>query len=112
MFSGMKHRRERLVSTVLEYVHRMDLLSEEKTLSDNETALVSLLHDWLDIRDEKSDRCTLLFDKMKPLFRQLLPKDEDMKEASFISRIWSERDMFPKVSQWIVGGDGWAYDSK
>ena len=27
-----------------------------------------------------------------------------------LSQIYSDRDMFPKLSQWIVGGDGWAYD--
>jgi sulfite reductase alpha subunit-like flavoprotein len=31
-------------------------------------------------------------------------------KAPLLNQIWSDRDMFPKLSQWIVGGDGWAYD--
>jgi len=27
-----------------------------------------------------------------------------------LQRMWDSRDMLPKVSQWILGGDGWAYD--
>ena len=109
MFTAMKHRREKLITIVQNYVHQMDLKKDEDK-SDSEKVLVSLLQDWLDVRDEKSDKCTLLFDRMKPLFQLLLPKDEDPAEPSMLSQIWSERDMFPKISQWIVGGDGWAYD--
>lgn len=104
----MKHRRERLVTAVQNYIHEFDLRTDPKV--DTEIELVSLLHDWLDARDEKSDKCTLLFDKMKPLFQVLLPQTEDAANPSLVSKIWSERDMFPKLSQWIVGGDGWAYD--
>ena len=76
-----------------------------------ETELVHLLLDWLEAKDEKSEKCTKLFDKMKPLFEELKPKDElPGAHSSLLHRIWSDRDMFPKISQWIVGGDGWAYD--
>uniref|UniRef100_A0A7S0RJ95 pyruvate dehydrogenase (NADP(+)) n=2 Tax=Chlamydomonas leiostraca TaxID=1034604 RepID=A0A7S0RJ95_9CHLO len=27
-----------------------------------------------------------------------------------VLRLWNERDMLPKPSIWIIGGDGWAYD--
>jgi len=110
MFTAMKHRRAKLISLVQDYVHEMDLKKDEEGKSDSEKALAGLLHDWLDIHEEKSDRCTLLFDKMKPLFQLLVQTNEDPSEPSLLSKIWSERDMFPKISQWIVGGDGWAYD--
>ena len=109
MFTAMKHRRAKLIGLVADYVHTMDLKEDAEKL-DAEKSLAGLLHDWLDIHEEKSDRCTLLFDKMKPLFQLLLPKNEDLSNPSLLSKIWSERDMFPKISQWIVGGDGWAYD--
>ena len=109
MFTAMKHRRAKLIGLVEAYVHTMDL-KQNGEKSDAEKALAGLLHDWLDIHEEKSDRCTLLFDKMKPLFQLMLPKNEDLANPSLLSKIWSERDMFPKISQWIVGGDGWAYD--
>ncbi|KAL7553608.1 hypothetical protein ACHAWF_016914 [Thalassiosira exigua] len=85
IFSANKHRRERLIKSVEGF--------------------------WLECRDEKSDRCTLIFDKMKPFFQFLLfdsPKRHQL--MSKLRRIWSDRDLFPKLSQWIVGGDGWAYD--
>lgn len=118
----MKHRRARLVQLVGDYVHKLDLL-EDKDKNDDEKALESLLVDWLEIKDEKSDRPSLVFDKMKPHFMALCTEDsgpDESKDASdlicaqdkdaLLYKIWSDRDMFPKVSQWITGGDGWAYD--
>ena len=106
----MQHRRERLIQQVENYVHEMELKSaSEKGAKDSE--LASLLHDWLEVREEKSDKCTLLFDKMKPLFQELVGDTAtERNDGSLLSKIWSDRDMFPKLSQWICGGDGWAYD--
>lgn len=109
MFSAMQHRRERLISCVQDYVHQHQLC--EETPSSEEKELVSLLRDWLEVREDKSDKPTLLFDKMKPLIQAVLPKDHKPEaKPSLLTQIWSERDMFPKLSQWICGGDGWAYD--
>jgi len=119
MFSSMKHRRERLTANVRELVRIVGLYSN---LGDNMSELVSLLDEWLEVRKEKSDRCTLLFDKMKPLFQALLlsggktsqSKDLLATDAhdieKLLTKVWQDRDMFPKLSHWIVGGDGWAYD--
>jgi pyruvate dehydrogenase (NADP+) len=114
MFSAMKHRRDRLINAVQDYVHTMEL-KDASIKSTSEIQIVSLFMDWLEVRDDKSDKCTLLYDKLKPLFKELLPTDDNKPDvvfngSSLISRIWSDRDMFPKLSQWIVGGDGWAYD--
>jgi sulfite reductase alpha subunit-like flavoprotein len=110
MYSAMRHRRERLINLVQDYVHEMELKdASEKNQSESE--LVHLLMDWLERRDDKSDKCTLLFDKMKPLFEKLVPKGQKFGvDTPILHRLWSDRDMFPKLSQWIVGGDGWAYD--
>jgi len=35
---------------------------------------------------------------------------EKAKRTPLLEEIFESRDMFPKLSQWIVGGDGWAYD--
>jgi pyruvate/2-oxoacid:ferredoxin oxidoreductase beta subunit len=121
MFTAMKHRRARLVALVQDYVHKLDLLPEEGK-NENEKTLESLLVDWLEIKDEKSDKPTLIYDKMKPYFKALLPEDSSSGESkrsemiasqdkdALLYKIWSDRDMFPKISQWITGGDGWAYD--
>lgn len=109
MFFAMQHRRDRLITAVQDYVHEFEVRPNASEC-EKEKELVSMLKDWLEIRNEKSDKCTLLFDKMKPLFLELVPSDEKPGTPTLLSRIWSERDMFPKLSQWIVGGDGWAYD--
>jgi len=108
MFVAMRHRRERLARLVNDYVHLMEL-QPDSDKTDLEKELVHLLMDWLEAKDEKSDKCTKLFDKMQPLFKELLPTNGNSKD-SLLAKIWSDRDMFAKISQWIVGGDGWAYD--
>ncbi|KAL3937475.1 MAG: hypothetical protein SGBAC_007432 [Bacillariaceae sp.] len=110
MFVAMRHRRERLVTLVEDFVHKMELKNvSEKT--EAESTLAHFLMDWLEIKEDKSDKCTHLFDKMKPLFQKIMEKDQSSGiDVPLINRIWSDRDMFPKLSQWIVGGDGWAYD--
>lgn len=105
----MKHRREKLIKAVQNYVHEIDIKGGSET--EDEDALSSLLLDWLEVRDEKSDKCTHLLDKMKPLFQKLMsPEEESSANRSLLMQMWDERDMFPKVSHWITGGDGWAYD--
>ena len=100
MFTAMKQRRDRLVTMVQDYVHHADLDEEEsKEAKDDgglrdERELVSLLRDWLEIRDDKSDKATLLFDKMKPYFEKLVPEKPDATlGAPLLYKIWSERDM-------------------
>lgn len=107
MFSSMKHRRERLTVNVRDLVREVGLYSSSGEISE----LVTLLDEWLEVRNEKSDRCTLLFDRMKPLFQSLLSSgNKTCQNRTLLARIWADRDMFPKLSHWIVGGDGWAYD--
>jgi pyruvate/2-oxoacid:ferredoxin oxidoreductase beta subunit len=109
MYVAMRHRRERLARLVSDYVHFMNL-DDAREKTDAEKKLVHFLVDWLECKDEKSDKPTKLFDKMKPLFEELTAGMDKTKEYTLLAQIWSERDMFAKISQWIVGGDGWAYD--
>lgn len=110
MFSAMQHRREKLVGCVQEYVQHFNSI-DAKNQTQPQRELTLLLMDWLAVRDEKSDRCTLLFDRMKPHLKEMLHNDGSNSYVDvLVANIWSERDMFPKVSQWICGGDGWAYD--
>lgn len=102
----MKHRRSRLTSNVRDFIHSVGPHSTSGHLPE----LVSLLDEWLEVRNEKSDRSTLLFDKMKPLIQQLLLSESECQYRTLLAKIWADRDMFPKLSHWIVGGDGWAYD--
>lgn len=109
MFSAMQHRRQKLVGCVQELLERLSSIDEtDQTQPQRE--LTPLLVSWLAVRDEKSDKCTLLFDKMKPHLKDMIHTASNSSVDTLAVKIWSERDMFPKVSQWICGGDGWAYD--
>ena len=35
---------------------------------------------------------------------------EEKEELPVLDRIYQQKDLFVKPSQWIIGGDGWAYD--
>ncbi|KAF7456279.1 putative pyruvate:ferredoxin oxidoreductase/NADPH-cytochrome P450 [Cryptosporidium felis] len=39
-------------------------------------------------------------------FKKVLSKDQ----VELLERLYDSRDLIPKISHWIVGGDGWAYD--
>lgn len=87
----MRHRRERLIKMVEDFVHE-DELSLSDAKSKEEIELVNLFHDWLDVRNEKTDKCTQLFDKMKPLFEHLLFNTNNPSHSK-LSMIYSDKDM-------------------
>ncbi|MGK0612238.1 hypothetical protein ACSFCG_12675, partial [Enterococcus faecalis] len=35
---------------------------------------------------------------------------EEYQSVPLLTQIYKQRDWFVKPSQWIIGGDGWAYD--
>eukprot|EP01105_Mastigella_eilhardi_P028475 TRINITY_DN93_c1_g1_i1.p1 TRINITY_DN93_c1_g1~~TRINITY_DN93_c1_g1_i1.p1 ORF type:complete len:1205 (+),score=293.85 TRINITY_DN93_c1_g1_i1:180-3617(+) len=36
--------------------------------------------------------------------------EKEHADGGLLEKIYKERDAFPKISHWLVGGDGWAYD--
>ena len=92
MFLGVKAIRESLASDV------------EKALVENiSDELKAALTDWRDNRDvsentrERADKLT-----------EILAAQKD--DNVLLNKIYNNRDFFVKRSQWIFGGDGWAYD--
>ena len=84
--------------------HRAKLLPIAEKLVQNENVteeLKSAVQNWIENFDKgeesKAARASLL-----PLL-----KDSDLAEAQ---ELYTERDFLTKKSQWIFGGDGWAYD--
>lgn len=65
--------------------------------------LRSALSRWLEVKDD-SDTCA---PAVKEVEAQLAPLAES---HPILGKLWEHRDMLPKISTWIVGGDGWAYD--
>ena len=93
MLLGTKSVRESLAAAVTEAL-------EAKKGSAELQAAMQL---WLDKRNSGEgtrDRADLL--------RELLEKEKGTDEL--LCRIYSDNDYFVKRSQWVFGGDGWAYD--
>lgn len=92
MYLGVKQQREKLVELVEEAV--------KHNISDE---LGEAFRQWLDRIDdgvvsrELTDRVTELL-------------SEEKESSSLLKAIWDRRDLLVKRSQWIIGGDGWAYD--
>ncbi len=60
-----------------------------------------LLAEWLEKKDDPAE-AKILADKLKPLLADC--------KCEICNRIYNLRSYFIKRSQWIIGGDGWAYD--
>jgi pyruvate-ferredoxin/flavodoxin oxidoreductase len=92
MFLGVKHLREKLSNLVSEALN-LELKPELK----------EALQEWYDSRNngKASKKATV----------KLLPLLEAAKaESALLKEIYDNRDYLIKRSQWIFGGDGWAYD--
>ncbi|MBQ3442560.1 MAG: pyruvate:ferredoxin (flavodoxin) oxidoreductase [Selenomonadaceae bacterium] len=92
MFLGVKAIRESLASDV-EAALNLDISDELK----------AALKDWKDNRDV-SDDTRARADKLTAILEAQRGND------NLLNKIYNNRDFFVKRSQWILGGDGWAYD--
>ena len=92
MFLGVKAIRESLASDV-EAALNLDISDELK----------DALKDWRDNRDV-SDDTRARADKLTALL------EAQRGDDALLNKIYNNRDFFVKRSQWIFGGDGWAYD--
>jgi pyruvate-ferredoxin/flavodoxin oxidoreductase len=92
MYLGVKQIRERLATTVKEALE-LELKEELK----------AALQDWYDNRDSGK-----LSKKAAVKLLAVLEAEKDGNEL--LLEIYKNRDFLVKKSQWIVGGDGWAYD--
>lgn len=88
------HRREKYAKLVETAVNNPDV----KMSAD----LKSLLCDWLAEKDN-GPVCQKISQKVKAAL-------EVEHKDPVLAQIYAQRDQLPKLSQWIVGGDGWAYD--
>ena len=92
MFLGVKAVRETLANDVQNAL--------ELNISDE---LKAALKNWLDNRDV-SDNTRERADKLTEILAAQMNND------ALLNKIYNNRDFFVKRSQWILGGDGWAYD--
>ncbi len=91
MFLGVNQLRGKLELAVKEAVNGN--ISEE---------LKALFNEWLDKKDD-AEATKVLADKILPFL-------EAGKDSAILTEVYNKKDFFVKRSQWIFGGDGWAYD--
>ncbi|KAL7719468.1 pyruvate dehydrogenase (NADP(+)) [Entamoeba marina] len=93
MFRANEQKRKYLEQIVKEAIEEGKLSAELKQAFES----------WLEKNDnaEESDK---IYNTVKPLIEAEKDKSETLR------LIYSNADMFVKISQWIIGGDGWAYD--
>lgn len=87
---GQETLRDRLQNTIIEHANGVQ----------NEEAK-ALLNEWIQVRDQ-GDKTLEIADKLLPLLKA------DSSEAA--QKIKELQDYIVKTSNWIIGGDGWAYD--
>ncbi|MDP4176941.1 MAG: pyruvate:ferredoxin (flavodoxin) oxidoreductase [Bacillota bacterium] len=92
MYLGVKQTRERLAAKATELAGA-DISSELKTA----------LNEWVQNINEA--------EPSKTAAAKLIPLLESIKDKNSLAKeLYEEKDNLVKKSQWIFGGDGWAYD--
>ncbi|ELP83706.1 pyruvate dehydrogenase, putative [Entamoeba invadens IP1] len=93
MYKAIAQRRNYLVQLCEEAIKEGKLSAELK----------SILEAWV-TKKEDADAC-------EKLYKQVLPLLAVEKDTSAVLKLIEENsDVFIKITQWIIGGDGWAYD--
>ncbi len=92
MYFGYTKMRERLVRLAEECIANPEIDHAE---------LKGLLREWIDNREDAA-RAKSLADAIKPIIARRI--------TGVCQQMYDMRKYFIKRSQWIIGGDGWAYD--
>lgn len=92
MYLGVKQVREKLA----------DLVSQALTMDISEE-LKAALQNWYDNKDN-GERSMVAADALIPVLA------EEKDKNAVLAEIFENKDFLVKRSQWIFGGDGWAYD--
>ena len=96
MYTGTKHIRARVI----------DLVNELSAKSSNE-ALKKEIENYMAKKDD-SNETRKASDELIKALEAYKPENDELKEIT--AELLEKKDFFTKRSQWIIGGDGWAYD--
>jgi len=92
MYLGMEQIRNKIADLMNEAI-------EEDEIGDD---LKSAFEKWLDVKDQGEES------KMATV--NIIPLLDKYKDNEKVQEIIDKKDYLTKKSQWIFGGDGWAYD--
>ncbi|MDR1568077.1 MAG: 4Fe-4S binding protein, partial [Streptococcaceae bacterium] len=93
IYIASKQKRDHLAKQIAEVIQKREISTE----------LAQLLEDWI-IHKDQSDGTRQRAEKLKAALAEELPFSEDLQAIN------QKKDLLVKPSQWIIGGDGWAYD--
>eukprot|EP00933_Yihiella_yeosuensis_P073880 TRINITY_DN8266_c1_g3_i1.p1 TRINITY_DN8266_c1_g3~~TRINITY_DN8266_c1_g3_i1.p1 ORF type:complete len:1881 (-),score=449.35 TRINITY_DN8266_c1_g3_i1:199-5841(-) len=104
MRKAFKQRRDHLVLQVSKALENGAPMSAElkKLLQQFQVMRTNNLHDLLLPRGQS------IYHQIMEKLAPLLEKEKD--SCPELKQLYQNRDMFGRISHWIVGGDGWAYD--
>ncbi|MDR2833156.1 MAG: pyruvate:ferredoxin (flavodoxin) oxidoreductase [Streptococcaceae bacterium] len=90
---------------MLANLNRREALANQMkaALSEASEDLQALMQDWME-NLTNSDGTRARATKLEALIK------EEMTDSKVLQAIYKQRDLFVKPSQWMIGGDGWAYD--
>ena len=96
MYLGVKHIRAK-IADAMEELLTMDICDEARAAFTN----------WLETKED-GEASQAASAKVSEVLAKANPENEEVK--SLIKAIKEREDYLAKRSQWILGGDGWAYD--
>lgn len=105
---GNKTRRNILIQKVASYIQNTSIEIEDANISNQKATgeVLSVLNEWFEGRDI-SDNNRNRAEEVKRVLGDVQKTD---KADETINYILGNQDLLVKTSQWIIGGDGWAYD--
>ncbi|EEA06609.1 pyruvate:NADP+ oxidoreductase protein, putative [Cryptosporidium muris RN66] len=119
MVVGYRQRRTRIEALIKEFLNKSDdqklkNIHEKSAIKDVYLKFEDYLRSWLKNMNE-GDVCQYLYEKITTTIEENLECNKfdtllSDEHLEMLRRIYQDRDLFPKISHWIVGGDGWAYD--
>ncbi|MCH3962787.1 MAG: pyruvate:ferredoxin (flavodoxin) oxidoreductase [Clostridium sp.] len=98
MFLAVKYMRERIRKLMLNYI-------ESSRESSKENNLVQSFNEWINTMEDGS----LSKVSSQKVVKSILDF-KDYSDNAILKEILAKKDFLVKKSQWIIGGDGWAYD--
>ncbi|NMB43743.1 MAG: pyruvate:ferredoxin (flavodoxin) oxidoreductase, partial [Clostridiales bacterium] len=96
MYLGVKQIREKIEDSMNALMNR-----------DIDEKVKEVLVDWIHYKED-GETSKVVSQKVISVLENYKPQDQ--KEEALIKEILDRKDYLVKRSQWIVGGDGWAYD--
>ena len=124
MLLGAQKQRETLIRLAEEFVRACESGVENDGIADSGSGISEALEHWLAVRDNPT-ACTAAAEEVREKLAQGLKEavtrsdvpvavseqaERTSRQIQRLSEIQKRVDFLVKRSQWIVGGDGWAYD--